>query len=75
MENNKEKLKAIINNERLATISSCCDLWDYSSDVEEERYCDECGSLINKDGCAVFGCNYSPVICEKCGSAPCDQSC
>jgi len=27
------------------------------------------------DGQAPYGCHWSPVICQTCGDAPCDESC
>jgi len=50
----------------------CADEWDDGPAVGE---CPDCGIEVNKYGDAVNGCNYSPVQCETCGSAPCDQSC
>ena len=56
----------------------CCDGWDYYSEnykAEDIAKCLDCGGDVNSDGYAMSGCNYSPVLCETCGSAPCDQSC
>lgn len=36
--------------------------------------CPDCGSPTI-DGDAYEKCGYSPVICKKCGWAPCDGSC
>lgn len=49
----------------------CCDGWNLGKPNGE---CPECGTPT-VDGVAVTGCNYSPVLCDKCGAAPCDQSC
>jgi hypothetical protein len=49
----------------------CCDEWNTG---EPNGECSDCGEPT-VDGHAAKGCNYSPVICESCGSAPCDQSC
>jgi len=49
---------------------SCCDGW-YE---EPNGVCPDCGEDTT-DGDASVGCNYSPVVCDTCGSAPCDQSC
>lgn len=53
---------------------SCCDGWDYSEDDGVMGKCPDCGEET-VDGSAISGCNYSPVECETCGSAPCDLSC
>lgn len=56
----------------------CCDGWDYYSEnykAEDIAKCLDCGGDVNSDGYAMSGCNYSPVLCETCGSAPCDGSC
>jgi len=50
----------------------CCDAWDNGQSIGE---CPACGEPIDEDGDAVTGCNYSPVDCKVCGSAPCDDSC
>ncbi len=50
----------------------CADGWDNGKPIGE---CPICGEDVDSDGDAVKGCNYSPVDCELCGSAPCDQSC
>lgn len=49
----------------------CADGWDYGTPDGE---CPACGEPT-VDGEAAVGCFYSPVDCELCGSAPCDQSC
>lgn len=49
----------------------CCDPFEYE---EPDGVCPDCGEETNGGG-AVYGCNYSPVECETCGSAPCDLSC
>jgi hypothetical protein len=51
----------------------CCDGWD-NGDEGINGKCPACGD-DTIDGQAVYGCNYSPVLCETCGSAPCDDSC
>lgn len=60
----------------------CCDGWKISPDSkfgETLGECPECGEevVVYEDGTirATTGCNYSPVSCSTCGSAPCDQSC
>lgn len=50
-----------------------CDGWDLG-DENINGKCPNCGE-DTVDGRAVYGCNYSPVICETCGNAPCDDSC
>lgn len=54
----------------------CCDWWDIAKEenLEINGVCSYCGEdTIN--GRANTGCNYSPVVCDECGSAPCDGSC
>lgn len=54
----------------------CCDGWDLEADEpgDVSSECEYCGTpTVN--GHAAYGCNYSPVICEECGAAPCDNSC
>jgi len=51
---------------------SCCDSWNMGDPVGE---CPDCGEGVDANGDATKGCNYSPVECKTCGSAPCDQSC
>ena len=51
----------------------CCDSWvSYESKVNGE--CPECGTPT-VDGHAAYGCNWSPVSCECCGRAFCDDYC
>lgn len=53
----------------------CCEGWDLGKDGETpdgER--PDCGEPT-VDGQAVRGCCWSPVVCETCGSSPCDGSC
>lgn len=50
---------------------SCCDGWDFG---EPDGECPDCGAPT-QEGAAVTGCNWSIVICETCGDAPCDESC
>lgn len=52
----------------------CSDGWNLREEGEVNGECPECGT-DTVDGAAVTGCNYSPVVCERCGWAPCDQSC
>ena len=51
----------------------CADSWDSGEDVA--GVCPDCGEDVDKYGDAIRGCNYSPICCETCGSAPCDESC
>jgi len=56
-------------------MSCCCDAWDLTDDGDTiNGTCPECG-MPTVDGQAWTGCNYSPVDCQVCGSATCDQSC
>lgn len=53
--------------------AGCSDGWgSYKSQINGT--CPECGGET-VDGVAACGCNYSPVECKTCGSAPCNQSC
>jgi len=36
--------------------------------------CSSCGEPT-VDGYAYEACEYSPIVCEECKHAPCDQSC
>ena len=36
--------------------------------------CDECSSILIDDA-PIVCCSYSPLECEKCGTAYCDLSC
>lgn len=49
----------------------CSENWDYG---EPNGTCENCGEAT-VDNAAVIGCCWSPVICETCGDAPCDESC
>lgn len=51
----------------------CADGW-YSDDSEVDGVCPDCG-MPTVDGVAQYGCNWSPVDCQTCGSSPCDDSC
>lgn len=51
----------------------CCEGW-YTPEVEINAECPDCGEPT-VDGEAPNGCHYSPVVCETCGSRPCDGSC
>lgn len=42
--------------------------------VEFNGECPDCGS-DTVDGESIDICTYSPVICNTCGWAPCDESC
>lgn len=50
----------------------CCDGWYGNTPVGE---CPDCGEEIDVYGDAVTGCFHSPIICETCGSAPCEEYC
>lgn len=60
----------------------CSDGWEFDTKDEEVEECPDCGTdcIVNRtkhgtDYSAIAGCNWSPCICETCGSRPCDQSC
>ncbi len=53
---------------------SCC--WSNDGDrIFNGEYCQECGAMIDEDGNAIGGCEYSPITCSTCGNAECDGSC
>lgn len=57
----------------LISESGCCDGW--SSKISEVNgICPKCEEAT-VDGAAPSGCSYSPILCNECGSAPCDGSC
>jgi len=56
-------------------LNMCCDGWDNTEYAKEIKECPECGAEVDEDGDALTGCHYSPIGCETCGDAPCDQSC
>ena len=51
----------------------CCSNTYYEV-TEINGTCPTCG-VDTVDGRAFDICDYSPVLCETCGSAPCDGSC
>jgi len=51
----------------------CCSTSGYSKN-EIDGVCPDCGE-DTCNGNAFESCSYSPVQCETCGSAPCDESC
>jgi hypothetical protein len=61
------------DDDELVGNSGCADGWNnYGREVT--GICPDCeGPVI--DGEAASGCGHSPVGCETCGDAPCDQSC
>lgn len=50
----------------------CCD--NSGEEGEPDGVCPDCGEPT-VDGYTKDHCNYSPLACETCGWAPCDQSC
>ncbi len=60
-------------SDKILSDRGCCDGWSSrQSDVNGE--CFECG-MPTVDGYAAYGCSYSPISCESCGHASCDDSC
>ena len=53
--------------------AGCCEGWS-SDEKDVDGECPDCG-MQTVDGVAACGCDYSPVLCETCGYAPCDGSC
>ena len=49
---------------------SCCEGWDISEDDGVIGECPDCGEETI-DSHARYGCSYSAVQCETCGSASC----
>jgi len=55
----------------------CCEIQGARGefgDVEADGVCPCCGEETF-DGFAMEVCGCSPVMCETCGWAPCDESC
>lgn len=53
----------------------CSDIWEWDKRPEKPNgKCKDCGEDLY-DGLPGSSCTYSPVVCETCGWAPCDQSC
>ena len=74
MKYTKEQLEQA-RKETYGDVSNCCDYWNLTEYGDEVNgICPDCGRAT-VDGQCVYGCNYSPVMCETCGSAPCDYSC
>lgn len=53
----------------------CSEGWNYTEEAKEIKECPDCGAKVNEDGEALTGCDWSPVLCDTCGDAPCDGSC
>lgn len=53
----------------------CSNRYTYGDNPQKHGVCPECDEAIDEDGLALDICSYSPVICETCGNAPCDDSC
>ena len=51
----------------------CCE--PCGSEEPEVSECDVCGGPTDSEGGSTDICSYSPVECEVCGWAPCDDSC
>lgn len=58
---------------------SCCDNQMTPAEHDELHVdqCPECGYDVDEDGITVEldDCNYSPILCSKCGYRPCNGSC
>lgn len=55
-------------------MNSCCEPLNWGPEEVPNGECEDCGAeTVN--GTAYEICGYSPVLCETCGSAPCDLSC
>ena len=55
-------------------VSGCCDPMEATED-DIVGECPDCGAPVDEDGDALFGCSYSPLDCETCGTHWCDGSC
>lgn len=53
---------------------SGCDFWDYIEVEGDVGECPECGEETI-DGRAIYGCSHNFVVCDTCGSTPCQGSC
>lgn len=53
--------------------SGCCDGWE-CTEADVNGRCLEC-DMPTVDGVAAYGCNWSPIVCKKCGYRSCDGSC
>jgi len=51
----------------------CCDTTNYALS-EINGNCFDCGQPTC-NGSAYEACGYSPIMCDTCGYAPCDESC
>jgi hypothetical protein len=52
----------------------CCD--NYTPNKDTADFCEECGGAVDVEGKTTQSrCEYSPVICDKCGLQPCAGSC
>lgn len=51
----------------------CCANTSYTEE-EINGTCPSCWA-DTVDGEAYAACAYSPILCDVCGAAPCDQSC
>jgi hypothetical protein len=52
----------------MCSVPWCCE------DYEINGICPACGGPTAY-GHASEGCYFSPILCETCGAAPCDDSC
>lgn len=52
----------------------CSDGWSLEKGEVADGVCPDC-EMDTLDGEATEGCCYSPVVCNTCGYAPCDDSC
>jgi len=51
----------------------CSEGWcEPNADIDGE--CEDCG-IPTVEGDAAYGCSWSPVDCETCGSQSCNESC
>lgn len=54
---------------------SCCDPIDARPE-DTVGECPDCGGDVDIDGDTTEeACSYSPIDCDLCGSASCDESC
>lgn len=55
-------------------IDHCCYPYRPDNINEIDGMCSSCG-MPTIEGKAAYGCHYSPIECENCGSSPCNGSC
>jgi hypothetical protein len=52
---------------------NCCEPCGTTEPLVKE--CPKCGGEVDELGDSAEICGYSPILCDRCGHAPCDLSC